>query len=133
VTTITLLENIEHGVPDGNYDGSSLDFASDPANSNSYYFGYRGQQTITVQVSDFDGEIQIQATLDPILPTEDINWITLDVFDTSDSSASYDQMVTVEGKFTWIRARVVDFYSGTINYVRVNYEIPVPTIQWAVN
>ena len=38
--TVTLLENIVEGIPSGNYDGSSLDFSSDPVEAAGYYQGF---------------------------------------------------------------------------------------------
>lgn len=120
MTTQTLLQDIQHGVPSGNYDGSSLDFASDAANGPGYYQGNAGTQTIAVRVTDFEGLIQLQGTLD-CLPDAMTNWVTLAEFDTSDSSTTYTQTVTVEGQFTWIRARVLGFENGTINSVVSSY------------
>jgi hypothetical protein len=127
VTTQTLLQDIQHGVPSGNYDGSSLDFASDAANGPGYYQGNAGTQTIAVRVTDFEGLIQLQGTLD-CLPDAMTNWVTLAEFDTSDSSTTYTQTVTVEGQFTWIRARVLGFENGTIDSLSSVFSIKQYTV-----
>lgn len=119
-TTQTLLQNVEQGVPSGNYDGSSLDFASDAAAGPGYYQGNAGTQTVAVRVANFDGVVQLQGTLD-CLPGDTTNWVSLAEFDTSDSAASYTELVTVTGQFVWIRARVLNFLDGTIESVTSTY------------
>lgn len=120
-TTHILLENIIHGTPSGNYDGSSLDFASDAATGPGYYQGNSGQQTVSITVSNFNGIVQVQGTIDCV-PDSNTNWITIQEFDLSDSTpANYTATTTVTGQYTWIRAQVLNFVDGTIDDVISTY------------
>lgn len=130
--TLTLLENVEHGVPSGNYDGSSLDFASDAANGPGYYQGYEGSQTLNLRVVNFQGTIELQGTLNQILPTSEVGWVKLTESVVSEPT-TLNQTITVEGNYNWIRVRVVDFENGVIDLVTSSYQIAVPEINWSVN
>ena len=46
VNTLTILGYTQHGVPSGNYDGSSLEFDSDGAKGVGYYRGQGSIQTV---------------------------------------------------------------------------------------
>lgn len=115
ITTQTLLSNVVYGTPSGRYDGSSLDWASAAVKAADYYQGRGGVQTIGFSVSGFDGEIVMEATLDT--DSESADWF--EILEFTDSSIQRSE--TVLGNFTWIRARVVGFESGTINSVTVTY------------
>ena len=130
--TLTLLENVEHGVPSGNYDGSSLDFASDAANGPGYYQGYEGSQTVNLRLVNFQGTIEIQGTLNQILPTAEVGWVKLTESVVSEPT-TLNQTLTVEGQYNWVRVRVVDFENGVIDLVTSSYQIAVPEINWSVN
>jgi len=132
VITLTLLENVEHGVPSGNYDGSSLDFASDAANGPGYYQGYEGSQTVNLRLVNFQGTIEIQGTLNQILPTAEVGWVKLTESVVSEPT-TLNQTLTVEGQYNWVRVRVVDFENGVIDLVTSSYQIAVPEINWSVN
>lgn len=123
VDTVVLVPETEHGVPSGNYDGSSQDFIADPVKAANYYRGRGGLQTVIFRVTSFTGGITIQATLDndPLAA----RWI--DVFDFGDSSTISDGSTTdvfptnILGNFSWMRAKVHNFTTGTIDLVTASY------------
>jgi hypothetical protein len=123
VDTVVLVPTTEHGVPSGNYDGSSQDFVADPVKAANYYRGRGGLQTVIFRVTSFTGGITIQATLDndPLAA----RWI--DVFEFGDSSTISDGSTTdvfptnILGNFTWLRASVHNFTTGTIDLVTASY------------
>lgn len=119
VTDLTVLGSTSYGVPSGNYDGSSMDFASDAAKGVAYYRGQGNIQTIGIAVTGFQGRIVIQATLDE--EPDPAHWF--DVFEYGDeftvTTATYSQGTI--GNFTWIRARVIGFAAGTIDLISVIY------------
>lgn len=119
MTTKILLDQTVHGQPNGNYDGSSLDFTADPQQGPGYYLGYSGVQTVTIRVVDFDGSVHIDGTLDS--DPDDANWV--EVFDFQDSSAgqSYVESLDVLGQFVWMRVRVTGFQQGTIESITTQY------------
>jgi len=119
-TTLQLLPTTTNGTPSGNYDGSSQDFSGDRQQAANYYGGFGGLQTIAFYLTNFEGKIHIEASLDTD-PTADEDWFLVNEFDTASSSSSENFARNITGNFTWIRARVLDFTAGTINYVTMSY------------
>lgn len=122
MTTITLLQNIQNGVPSGNYDGSSQDFYSDAGKGNGYYQGYQPLQQVEIRVENFQGTVTLQGTLDAI-PLASI-WVDLGAIDLNDSSLNtLTTSIILLGSYTWIRAHVTDFQAGKIDYLTSVYEV----------
>jgi hypothetical protein len=128
ITSHILVPRTVYGEPSGNYDGSSLDWWSDPIKAANYYRGQGHVQTINFNLDQVIGKIIIQATLQSFPGTfadEDYitnkSWFQVaeigdDVFPTTEY-----RVVTVQGNFTWIRANITDFQSGIIQAVTVVY------------
>jgi len=119
ITTETLLTAVTHGTPSGNYDGSSQDWVSNAVKAADYYRGRGGVQTIGFSVSGFQGTIIIEATLD--MDPDSAAWFSTLTYGNAESVTTQVISQAVTGNFTWIRARVEDFDSGTINTVTVTY------------
>jgi hypothetical protein len=119
-TTLQLLPTTTFGTPSGNYDGSSLDFAGDRQQAANYYGGFGSLQTIAFFLSNFNGLIEIQGTLDSD-PTLDSEWFKTYEFDTASSEVTTNFSTNITGNFTWIRARVVNFVNGNIEKVMMSY------------
>ena len=123
IDTVVLVPTTEHGVPSGNYDGSSQDFVADPVKAANYYRGRGGMQTVIFRVTDFTGGVTIQATLD----ADPVIALWFDVFEFGDSSTISDGSTTdvfptnILGNFTWLRASVHNFTSGTIEQITASY------------
>jgi len=119
-TTLPLLPTTTYGTPSGNYDGSSLDFNGDRQQAANYYGGFGGLQTIAYYLTNFEGKIYIEASLDSD-PTEETDWFLVNEYDTASTQVTENFARNITGNFTWIRARVLDFTAGTINYVTMSY------------
>lgn len=123
INTVVLIPETEHGVPSGNYDGSSTDFTGDPQRAANYYRGRGGLQTVRFAVTNFIGAVTIQATLDADPATA--RWF--DTYNYGDENAVSDGSTTetystnVVGNFTWLRAVVTNFQYGTIDHVTASY------------
>lgn len=118
--TVTILSNVEYGVPSGNYDGSSLDWYSPAVQAADYYQGRgSGTQTYVVSVNNFRGRLVFEATLDT--DADSAEWF--DLFEYGDISSTITDYHprSVQGNFTWTRIRVELFESGTVNFVTVTY------------
>jgi hypothetical protein len=118
MTSTALLTAVEHGVPSGNYDGSSEFFTSDAAPAAGFYQGQGSVQTMTVNVTNFTGSVTIQATLNS--DSKSAAWFDIDSYGPV-SDASEIHSASVIGNFVWIRALVQGFESGTINSVILSY------------
>lgn len=119
-TTLQLLPTTSYGVPSGNYDGSSQDWAGVDQQAANYYGGFGDLQTVAFFLNGFQGLIRIEATLDSE-PVSDSDWFEVYHFDSTSSPTTQNFSTNVTGNFTWIRARVEDFDQGTITQVTVSY------------
>lgn len=108
-----LLPLTVHGTPSGNYDGSSLAFDSDPVRAANYYGGQGSIQTATIRTDEFQGNVILQATLND-QPSIQAAWFDVDTVDNPSPSSDINGR-TVVGSFTFMRARVRDFESGSIS------------------
>jgi hypothetical protein len=108
-----LLPLTVYGTPSGNYDGSSLAFDSDPARAANYYGGQGSIQTATIRTQSFTGNVSIQATLND-QPSVEAAWFEVDTLISPSPSSAIDGR-TVVGSFTFMRARVTDFETGSIS------------------
>jgi hypothetical protein len=117
---LTLLPETVHGVPSGNYDGSSLDFDGERQKAADYYISRSGTQSVLFDVNDFTGDVIIQGTLDAD-PQLDDQWFDIYEFPDDSSATTATISHTIKGNFTWLRARVTNFTSGVINSVTLTY------------
>lgn len=120
VTTQSILANVVYSEPSGNYDGSSQDWASDAVRAANYYRGQGNLQTVTFSVTDFEGILCAEATLDADAQTA--TWFNTYTYgDGSTTPLSDYHSATITGNFTWMRIRVEGFSGGTINSVTITY------------
>jgi hypothetical protein len=119
ITTQTLLTNVVHGTPSGRYDGSSQDWVSDAVKAADYYRGRGSVQTMGFSVTGFAGTITIEATLDT--DPDSAGWFRTITYGDASTVTTQSISEAVVGNFTWLRARVEQFDSGTINSVTATY------------
>lgn len=117
--TQAILGTTVYGQASGNYDGSSQDWYSDPAQAADYYRGRGGLQTVTFNLDQFVGRIRLQATLDTLPGTA--KWF--DVYEIGDPMVPLTDYhpESIVGNFVWMRVNVVLFEAGTINSVTITY------------
>lgn len=119
VNTLTILGLTQHGVPSGNYDGSSLDFDSDGAKGVGYYRGQGSIQTVYQRLTGFEGVITIQATLDQTWQAA--QWVDVNTFDCTIAAGNGVHPVSLTGNYTWLRVKITDFTAGQIDSITVVY------------
>jgi len=120
ITNLFLVDNITHGVPSGNYDGSSLEFDTDGVKGVGYYPGQGNLQNLGIRTTGFSGTVTIQATLDD--DWTDANWVDTFVYDAGAiTPISGYRPESLVGNYTWLRAHITDFTAGTINFILVSY------------
>jgi hypothetical protein len=119
-TTLQLLPTTTYGTPSGNYDGSSQDFSGMEQKAANYYGGFGSLQTVAFFLTNFEGRIRIEATLESA-PSSDADWFAVSNFDSTGGQTTENFSRNITGNFTWIRARVEDFEHGTINKLTVSY------------
>lgn len=119
IITENILSTTDYGVPSGNYDGSSLDWASDPVKAANFYRGQGSIQTATFSVTGFEGSMILEATLSA--NPADATWFTTFTYSSGNDPLTDYHPEAVVGNFTWMRVRVEDFAAGTINSVTLTY------------
>ena len=119
ITNLSILGETTVGTPSGNYDGSTDHFVSDAAKAVDYYQGQGSLQTVFFRVTDFEGVITLQATLD--YNAELANWFDVYEYSSSSSTITDYHPVNLTGNFVWVRAVVTEFNAGSINSVSISY------------
>lgn len=119
ITNLTLLGTTTVGTPSGNYDGSTQDFYGDPQKAVDYYQGQGSLQTVFMRVTNWTGNIKLEATLND--NPDQAQWF--EIYDYGDGSSVVTDYhpVNITGNFTFIRAHVTAFEAGTIEFVRLAY------------
>ena len=116
--SIPLLSTTTHGIPSGNYDGSSLDFFGSKFKGVAYYNRHmQNTQSVLFTADDFVGVVTVQGTLD-LDPHDNSSWFDLYTFpnDSTDGSTAISTSFSVNltGNLSWVRVSVTDFTGGTI-------------------
>lgn len=125
MTTVNLLSETVFGTATGNYNGVATSFSADRQKAVGYYKSSSTSQTIRFRTDEFPGLITLQGTLDAD-PTEDSDWVDVYVFP-GDSAVdgstviSADYSISLNGNYTWLRANVSSFTSGTILSVTLTH------------
>ena len=115
-TTQTLVPALQYGVPSGNYAGSNV-YVGNAVPAANYYGGQGSIQTVLFDVSAFQGNITIEATLND--HQESAPWFK--IANITAANASSVTSNTVVGNFTWLRATITDFAAGNVNTVTASY------------
>jgi len=118
---LVLLPLTVYGTPSGNYDGSSdTPFTGERQKGVGYYRSRRSTQSVRFQLNGFVGTIIIQGSLDAD-PESDPQWF--DVYEYGDgvTAETADFSETIKGNFTWLRARISGFTSGTVTSITLVY------------
>lgn len=118
-TTVAMLANVVHGAPNGNYDGSSQLFYSNAVPAVNYYAGNGSIQTIRYELNQFVGTITIEATLNDL--PDQAYWFEISERGDGVTPDTGVTTSTITGNFSWVRAKVEFFDSGTIQSVSVSY------------
>lgn len=123
LTNLSLLSNVVHGVPSGNYNGTSLNFDSNSVPAVNYYAGQGAIQTIAITLAGFTGNIKLQGSLNDT--STPLTWF--DAVDTAgNTTQSYGNTtgttsLTYLGNFAWMRVNITDFSAGNISNVVISY------------
>ena len=116
-TTQTLVPALQYGVPLGQYAGGNI-YVGNAVPAANYYGGQGAIQTLVANVTGFQGNISVEATLNDLQDSapwfEIANVIAANV-------ATQVTSNTVIGNFTWLRATITDFAAGNVNTVNASY------------
>jgi hypothetical protein len=124
-TTLILLPQTTYLNP-GN--GASYTVTGNSQPAAAYYLGNRDLQTVNISLTQVTGNITIEATL--ATTPSDTDWFKVYELEananapanTASKIASNASVYTnIEGNFVYLRAKVVDFDYGVVNFVKLSY------------
>lgn len=118
-SSYNLLPATTNGTAVENYDGSSTEFSGIPQKAAAYYTKAKNSQTVSWYFVEFIGVLQIEATLDKDNTTN--NYFSVHTIGDGINPLTENDFINLKGNYTWIRATVTDFISGTINKVSLGY------------
>lgn len=119
ITSYTILNRTVHGVPSGNYDGSSMDFDSDAVKAANYYQGLGDLQTVIVRVQEFKGIIRLRGSLET--SWQAAMWFETEEFRALENPETGVFTFSIRGNFVWMKAEIIDFSEGTIDSITISY------------
>jgi hypothetical protein len=88
----------------------------------AYYLGNRDLQTVNIKLSGVTGNIVIEASL-ATTPTSD-DWFKvyeLAANANANVNSNASTYYNVEGNFVYMRAKIEDFSSGIVQFVKLSY------------
>lgn len=124
-TTLILLPETAYQNP-GN--GSSYTVTGNSFPAAAYYLGNRDLQTVNLKLTGVTGNIMIDATL-ASSPTSG-DWFNVYALEANSTAAANTApkiasdaslYTNIEGNFVYIRAQIVDFKLGVVNFVKLSY------------
>lgn len=88
----------------------------------AYYLGNQDLQTVSMKLTSVTGNILIEATL-ATTPVEDdwFNVYTLQANLAANVNSNATLYTNINGNFVHMRARVEDFSTGIVNFVKLSY------------
>lgn len=95
----------------------------------AYYLGNRDLQTVNTRVSGMTGNIVVEATLASD-PNTNTDWFKVYEFSANANAIANSEpqlasnasvYTNIEGNFVYMRAKIVDFLGGTVQYVKLSY------------
>lgn len=124
-TTLILLPQTSYLNP-GNGAPYTVTGNSQPAAA--YYLGNQNLQTVNINLSNCSGNITLEATL-ASSPTENDWFKVYELVANVSSPVNTDPYINsnasiytnITGNFVYMRAKVVDFDNGTVQFVKLSY------------
>ena len=124
-TTLILLPQTSYVNP-GNGAPYTVTGNSQPAAA--YYLGNQNLQTVNINLSNCSGNITLEATL-ASSPTENDWFKVYELIANASSPVDTEPYINsnastytnITGNFVYMRAKVVDFDNGTVQFVKLSY------------
>ena len=88
----------------------------------AYYLGNQDLQTLSFSFTEVTGNLVIEATL--ANPPADGDWFKvyeISANNQSNTNANLNSYTNISGNFVNMRAKIVDFNNGTVQFVKISY------------
>jgi len=119
-SSLVLIPATQFGTANGNYDGTSLTFTSEPVKAAGYYTKDGSLQTASWFLNNIVGILTFEATLDED-PLSDNYFSVTPVIGDANIAVTENNSLNIIGTYTWIRVVVNEFTSGAITKVSLGY------------
>ena len=118
-TTLILLPQTVYK-NDGTADPYNVTGNTQPAAA--YYLGNQDLQTLSFSFTEVTGNLVIEASL--ANPSADSDWFKvyeISANNQSNTNANLNSYTNISGNFVNMRAKIVDFNNGTVQFVKISY------------
>ena len=118
-TTLILLPQTVYK-NDGTSDPYNVTGNTQPAAA--YYLGNQDLQTLSFSFTEVTGNLVIEASL--ANPPADGDWFKvyeISANNQSNTNANLNSYTNISGNFVNMRAKIVDFNNGTVQFVKISY------------
>lgn len=128
MSQVTILELLPQTAYNGGGTGNIYTVVGNAQPAAAYYLGNQDLQTINIRLSNCSANIVIEASLNST--TANAEWFKVyelvananaatgsEVYDASNAS----MYTNLEGNFVYLRAKIVDFAGGVVNFVKLSY------------
>jgi hypothetical protein len=88
----------------------------------AYYLGNQDLQTLSFSFTEVTGNLVIEASL--ANPPADGDWFKvyeISANNQSNTNANLNSYTNISGNFVNMRAKIVDFNNGTVQFVKISY------------
>ena len=88
----------------------------------AYYLGNQDLQTLSFSFTEVTGNLVIEATL--ANPPADSDWFKvyeISANNQANVNANLNSYTNISGNFVNMRAKIVDFNNGTVQFVKISY------------
>lgn len=128
MSQVTILELLPQTTYNGGGTGNVYTVTGNAQPAAAYYLGNQDLQTVNLKLTGCSGNIVIEASLNS--NSSSAEWFKVyelvanansatgsDTFDASNASI----YTNIEGNFVYMRAKIVDFAGGVVNFVKLSY------------
>jgi hypothetical protein len=112
---------------DGGGTGNVYTITGNAQPAAAYYLGNQDLQTVNLKLTDCSANIVIEATLNS--NSANAEWFKVYELEANANAGSGQTQLNsnasvytnIEGNFVYLRAKIVDFAGGVVNFVKVSY------------
>jgi len=128
MSQVTILELLPQTTYDGGGTANVYTVTGNAQPAAAYYLGNQNLQTVNLKLTNVSANIVIEASLNS--NSANAEWFKVyelvananagtgsETFDASNASI----YTNVEGNFVYLRAKIVDFAGGIVNFVKLSY------------
>jgi len=118
----TILQLLPQTVYNNNGTSQPYDVTGNAQPAAAYYLGNQDLQTLSFSFTEVTGNLVIEATL--ANPPADSDWFKvyeISANNQSNTNANLNSYTNISGNFVNMRAKIVDFNNGTVQFVKISY------------